>query len=173
VSASKPSEQAETGLMSADQAGHLVAPDRPLVVQRVNLPFSPGNTGASRRKPTPACPCRVARVVTSMTERSDQAIALRRRAARMRRIDGPGITAEVLENPFNDRRRLNAGDDAQVPAALPAGLDSETNVAKFYISGREAAARLTNHLKRKGYVFLVRNMHVIKKVAIVDDGGTS
>ncbi|MDZ7644914.1 MAG: hypothetical protein U5K76_12290 [Woeseiaceae bacterium] len=31
----------------------------------------------------------------------------------MRWIDGPGITAEVLENPFNGRRRLNAGDDVQ------------------------------------------------------------
>jgi hypothetical protein len=57
----------------------------------------------------------------------------------MRRIDGLGITAEVLENPFNDCWRLNAGDDVQdalvprsvwmresgdtqVPAALPAGL---------------------------------------------------
>jgi hypothetical protein len=41
----------------------------------------------------------------------------------MRRIDGPGITAEVLENPFNDRWRLDAGDDAQPAAALAAGLD--------------------------------------------------
>ena len=41
----------------------------------------------------------------------------------MRRIDAPGITAEVLENPFNDGWCLNAGDDTQVPAALLAGLD--------------------------------------------------
>jgi len=41
----------------------------------------------------------------------------------MRRIDGLGITAEVLENPFNDGRCPNAGDDTQVPAALLAGLD--------------------------------------------------
>ena len=33
------------------------------------------------------------------------------------------MTAEVLENPLNDRRRLDAGDDAQSTAALPAGLD--------------------------------------------------
>jgi hypothetical protein len=41
----------------------------------------------------------------------------------MCRIDGPGITAKVLENPIDDRRRLDAGDDAQPTAALPAGLD--------------------------------------------------
>jgi hypothetical protein len=28
-------------------------------------------------------------------------------------IDGPGVTAKVLENAFNDRRRFDAGDDAQ------------------------------------------------------------
>ena len=44
----------------------------------------------------------------------------------MRRIDGLGITAEVLENPFNDCWCLNAGDDTQVPAALPAGLDIDS-----------------------------------------------
>lgn len=54
---------------------------------------------------------------------SEQGVALRRRAARMRRIDGPGITAEVLQDPFNDRRRLDAGDDAQAAAAFAAGLD--------------------------------------------------
>jgi hypothetical protein len=30
----------------------------------------------------------------------------------MRRIDGLGITAKVLKNPFNNRWRLDAGDDA-------------------------------------------------------------
>ncbi|MBT8061491.1 MAG: hypothetical protein KJO85_02335 [Gammaproteobacteria bacterium] len=58
-----------------------------------------------------------------MMKRSDEAIALRRRPARMRRVDGPGITAKVLENPFNDRRRLDAGDNAQPAAALPTALD--------------------------------------------------
>ena len=95
----------------------------PSSLRRVNLPLSPENAGASRRKPTPARPCTVARVVMNRTERSDQAIALWRCAARMRRIDGLGITAEVLENPFNDCWRLDAGDDTQVPAALPADLD--------------------------------------------------
>ena len=36
----------------------------------------------------------------------------------MRRIDGPGITADVLENPFNDGWCLDAGDDTQAAAAL-------------------------------------------------------
>lgn len=35
----------------------------------------------------------------------------------MRRIDGFRRMAEMLQNP------LDAGDDAQVPTALPAGLD--------------------------------------------------
>ena len=41
----------------------------------------------------------------------------------MRRIDAAGITAEVLENPLDDCGLLNAGDDTQVPTALPAGLN--------------------------------------------------
>lgn len=41
----------------------------------------------------------------------------------MRRIEGLGVTAKVLENLVNDRRRLDAGIDAQPAAALPAGLD--------------------------------------------------
>jgi len=61
-----------------------------------------------------------------MTKRSDEAVAHRRRPARMCRIDGPGITAKVLENPFNDGRRLDAGDDTQAAAAFPAGLDIDS-----------------------------------------------
>ena len=41
----------------------------------------------------------------------------------MRRIDCPGSTAKVFENPFNNRWRLDAGDDTQMSAALLAGLD--------------------------------------------------
>jgi len=41
----------------------------------------------------------------------------------VRRIDGAGRTAEVPEDPFNERRLLDAGDDAQPAAAVPAGLD--------------------------------------------------
>jgi len=42
----------------------------------------------------------------------------------VRRIDGAGRTAEVPEDPFNERRLLDAGDDAQAAAALLAGLAS-------------------------------------------------
>ena len=45
------------------------------------------------------------------------------RAARMRGIDRPDITAEVLKKPVNDRRRLDTGNDALAAAALPADLD--------------------------------------------------
>ncbi len=38
-------------------------------------------------------------------------------------IDGLGVATEMLENPFNDCRRLDTGDDPQAAAALPAGLD--------------------------------------------------
>jgi hypothetical protein len=44
------------------------------------------------------------------------------RTARMSGIDGPGVAARVLGNAFNDRRRLDAGNDAQPAAALPAGF---------------------------------------------------
>jgi hypothetical protein len=42
----------------------------PSSVRRVNPRLSPGNAGASRRKPTPARPCAVARVVKNRTRRS-------------------------------------------------------------------------------------------------------
>ena len=58
-----------------------------------------------------------------MTKRLVSAIALRRCTARRRRIDGLGITAEVPENPFNNCRCLDLGDDTPVPAALPARVD--------------------------------------------------
>ena len=91
--------------------------------RRVKLPLAPGNAGASRRKPTPARPCTVARVVKNRTKRSDQAIALRRRSARMCRIDGLHRMAEMVQNPLDDFGLLNAGDHPQSPAALSAGLN--------------------------------------------------
>ena len=91
--------------------------------RRVKLPLAPGNAGASRRKPTPARPCTVARMVMNRTKQSDQAIALRRRSARMRRIDGLRSVAEMVQNPLDDCGLLNAGDHPQLPAALSAGLD--------------------------------------------------
>ena len=95
----------------------------PLSFRRANLPLAPGNTGGSRQKPTLAHPCTLARVVMNRTKRSDQAIILRRRSARMRRIDGFRRMAEMVQNPLDDGGFLDAGDDAQVPTALPAGLD--------------------------------------------------
>ena len=95
----------------------------PSSCRRVNLPLSPGNAGASRRKPAPARPCAVARVVRNRTKRSDQAIALRRRPTRMCRIDGRGSVAEMFQNPLDDCGLLNAGDHPQLPAAVSAGLN--------------------------------------------------
>ena len=83
----------------------------------MNLTLAPENAGASRRKPKTARPCTVARVVMDRTERSDQAVALRQRSARMRRIDGLRSVAEMVQNP------LDAGDHPQLPAALSAGLN--------------------------------------------------
>jgi len=95
----------------------------PSSFRRVNRPLSPGNAGASPRKPTPARPCTLARLVTNRTKRSDQAIALRRRPARMRRIDGLRSVTEMVQNPLDDGGLLNAGDHPQCPAALSAGLN--------------------------------------------------
>jgi hypothetical protein len=73
----------------------------------VNLPRSPENAGASRSKPKTARPCTVARVVMDRTERSHQAVALRRRSARMRRIDGHRRVAEMVQNPLDDCGQSN------------------------------------------------------------------
>ena len=65
-------------------------------------------------------------MVKNRTKRSDQAIALRRRSARMARmcrIDGLRSMAEMFKNPLDDCGLLNAGDHPQLPAALSAGLD--------------------------------------------------
>ena len=49
--------------------------------------------------------------------------SLRRRAARMRRIDGLRRVAEMFQNPLDDGGFLDAGDHPPLPAALAAGLD--------------------------------------------------
>ena len=41
----------------------------------------------------------------------------------MCRIDGLHSMAEMVQNPLDDCGLLDAGDDAQVSTALPAGLD--------------------------------------------------
>ena len=56
----------------------------PWSFRRVNLPLSPGNASVSRHDPAPVRPRTVARVVMNRMERSDQAIARRRRSARAR-----------------------------------------------------------------------------------------
>lgn len=89
----------------------------PSSLRRVNPSLSPGNAGASRRKPKPARPCTVARVVTNRTKRSDQAIALRRRSAQTRRINRLRRVAEMAQNPLDDGEVLDAGDHPQLPAA--------------------------------------------------------
>ena len=61
-------------------------------------------------------------MVKNRTKRSDQAIALRRRSARMRRIDRLRSVAEMVQNPLDDCGFLDAGDDAQAAAALLAGF---------------------------------------------------
>ena len=126
-------ERAETGLLRADRGGHPTEPVRPLVVQaRESSPFTRKCrriTGASRHESTPSRPCTVARVVKNRTKRSDEAIARRRRSARMARmcrIDGIRSVAEMVQNPLDDCGLLNAGDHPQSPAALSAGLNVDS-----------------------------------------------
>ena len=90
------------------------------------MPFHPerlAHHGASQNPPVPA---RRDRVVKNRMKRSDQAIALRRRSARMARmcrIDRLRSMTEMFKNPLDDCGLLNAGDHPQLPAALSAGLD--------------------------------------------------
>ena len=44
------------------------------------------------------------------------------------------VATQVRENPFNDSWRLDAGDDAQLPAALPAGLDIDGEHPLYAVS---------------------------------------
>src|SRR5690606_6474944 len=61
--------------------------------------------------------------VTRMAKASERQIALGRRTARGRcSIDGRCIAAEVLKNPLNHGRILDAGDHPQLPAATSANL---------------------------------------------------
>src|SRR5690606_34096206 len=59
----------------------------------------------------------------SAVQRSERQIALRRRTARMCRIDGLGVPAEVPKNPLNRCGLLDAGDHTKAAAAAPARLD--------------------------------------------------
>src|SRR5690606_36336563 len=61
--------------------------------------------------------------VTRMAKASERQIALGRRTARVCcSIDGRCIAAEVLKNPLNHARILDAGDHPQLPAATSANL---------------------------------------------------
>ena len=79
----------------------------------------PTGKAAGQHAPVPAR----GREVWASARESDQPIRPGRCPARMRRIDRHGLPAKVLENPLNDRRRFDAGNDTQPAAALPAGLD--------------------------------------------------
>src|SRR5690606_16696283 len=60
---------------------------------------------------------------TRMAKASERQIALGRRTARVCcSIDGRCIAAEVLKNPLNHGRILDAGDHPQLPAATSANL---------------------------------------------------
>jgi hypothetical protein len=55
--------------------------------------------------------------------RSAQPIALGRRAARVARIDGRSVAAEVLKNPLDRGWFLDARDHPQLPTTASASLD--------------------------------------------------
>ena len=109
--------------MTADRGALRAQPTQSVVGDWVNLRLVAGKAGVSRLAPSPARPGTVARAVGRMTRGSQQPIALRRRAARMRRIDRLALTAEVLENPLDHRRILEAGDHPQPTTAAPAHCD--------------------------------------------------
>ena len=59
--------------------------------------------------------------------------------AALRGIDRHGLPARVLENPLDHRRFLDAGNDAQPTAALPAGLGFATKTVNQIRSTRVSA----------------------------------
>jgi hypothetical protein len=68
-----------------------------------------------------------------MAQASERQIDLGRRTARLCRIDGRCIPAEVLKNPLNHGRILDAGDHPELSAAALAGL---------YVDGKDALEAL-------------------------------
>ncbi len=90
---------------------------------------------------------------------TSQTVARRGRLSVVAAFSGAGRTAEVPEEPFNERRLLDAGDDAQPSAALPTDLevDGEHAVVSPQVGAGlgtgafrgagVAADKLTNHLK--------------------------
>ena len=124
MSGAKLFERAEIGPMTSDAAHYRAEPARPLLVPaRESSPFTRKCRRLTAQAEIRPFPRGGPRVVTSMRKRSDEAIARRRRSARMRRIDGLRNVAEMVQNPLDDGGLLDAGDHPQLPAALPAGLD--------------------------------------------------
>jgi hypothetical protein len=78
-----------------------------------------------------------------------------RRAARVRRIDRLGVAAEVLENPSDDRGRLDAGESSDA-------TDLDRNVHALCVDRRFGvlAPRLT-HAPRKRIPSPFRGMRSI------------
>jgi hypothetical protein len=60
----------------------------------------------------------------------------------VRRINGAGRTAEVPEDLFDDRRLLDAGDDARPAAAAPAGVEVDGKHAPEVLRPAEAPRAL-------------------------------
>ena len=137
----KPSERAEAG---CNQAAILRSRPDPSSVRRLNPRPSPGKAGASRRKPRPARPCAVARVVTNRTKRSDQAIALRGRSARMRRINGLRSVAEMVQTPL---------DDAQAKHSDQSDHHSgDSHIGELNAENKGVAGKQSGHSDHSGHV---------------------
>ncbi len=64
----------------------------------------------------------------------------------MRRIDGPGIAAEALENPFNDRRRLDAGNDTLAADALAHSVPPAVLLREGWREGKRVRKRTLANL---------------------------
>ena len=125
MSGARPSERAEPWLTTADRGRDPAQPARlPAVPARESSPVTRKYWRITAQANTDR-PCAVARVVTNRMQRSDRAIALRWRPARMCWIDGLSIMAEVLENPLDDGGFLDTGDHPQLPAAVSAGLNGD------------------------------------------------
>ena len=127
MSAPNPLRQAETPRMTPIDPSLLAKQAALPSFWHLNPSLPPGNTGALGVEPRIARPATLAPVVTRMAIRTDQQFALRRCPARMVRIGRLGMASEVLQNPLDDGRILDARDHLELPAAAPADLDVDRN----------------------------------------------
>lgn len=101
--------------------------DRRRPPRLLNLPTPNANPVPSARhrigRAKPPVPARGRGAGASRVSRSDRQLALRRPATGMGGIERGDVGAEMHNNPLDDRRILDAGDDAQPPAAAPAALN--------------------------------------------------